>query len=526
MRIRASLRGGAAPSAARSRARARRTSHLLLLAFVAAAAAAAVPGAEAPRRHTELLATYPAADTVHGAEIREIRLRYSTAVQAPLSTITVEGPGGRLPNLSPLDTVPGSGGQEIRVTLADPLPSGAYTVEWRTAGPDSHPLAGAFTFTVERPVEATPPPTGEVAAGDPLPGDPVLTPTSGAVQGGSDPRDPAGLFVRGLFLLSIVGMLGTAVFRLSILSPMVRDPLFAPVALQAGARVRALAWAVAGAAALALPIRLGKQSAELFGDAAFAPASLGRLLGSGWGGAWILELSMAALFVAGLLLVRGGEDRTRGWWAMLVAGLGMAMVPALSGHAAGTPEPVRAFAILNDAVHVTAAGVWMGTLAVLVLAGIGATVKRAAVVPVPVGAGWSDEEGGAIDEGADDAGPHSATQTSGLLPPLARMVNGFSRIALVAVAVLLATGLVSAWLHLGSVGALFASGYGRTLMVKLALVAGAASLGFYNWRVVRPELAREPRAALIRIPATIEVALGVAVVMVTAVLISTSPPMR
>jgi putative copper export protein len=236
---------------------------------------------------------------------------------------------------------------------------------------------------------------------------------------------------------------------------------------------------------------------------------------------------MAALFVAGLLLVRGGEDRRRGWWTMLVAGLGMALVPALSGHAAGTPEPVRAFAILNDAVHVTAAGVWMGTLAVLLFAGIGAAAARTSVVPAPAGGGWSDEEGGALEEGyADEAETRAAQPAPGLLPPLARMVSGFSRVAMVAVAVLLATGLVSAWLHLGSVGALFASGYGRTLLVKLALVAGAASLGFYNWRVVRPALAREPRAALIRIPATIEVALGVAVVLVTAMLISTSPPMR
>jgi copper transport protein len=222
------------------------------------------------------------------------------------------------------------------------------------------------------------------------------------------------------------------------------------------------------------------------------------LLGTGWGGAWVLELAMVALFVTGLLLVRGGEDRARGWWTMLAAGVGMALVPPLSGHAAGTAEPVRAFAILNDATHVVAAGVWMGGLGTMLLAGIFAAV--------------------ADDEPLGDDAP------TGMLAPLARMVNGFSRLALVAVAVLIATGAVSAWLQVGSLGALFGSGYGRTLVLKLVLVGAAASLGFYNWRVVRPALVGDPRGSLIRIPASVEASLGVAIVLVTAVLIATPLP--
>src|SRR5690606_13012484 len=104
-----------------------------------------------------------------------------------------------------------------------------------------------------------------------------------------------------------------------------------------------------------------------------------------------------------------------------------------------------------------------------------------------------------------------------------RMVNLFSRGALVAAATLLATGVVSAWIQVGGPGALLTSTYGRTLLLKLAAVGAAAALGFYNWRVVRPRLA-EDGASLLRIPATVEAALGLLVVIVTAVLIATPLP--
>ena len=110
------------------------------------------------------------------------------------------------------------------------------------------------------------------------------------------------------------------------------------------------------------------------------------------------------------------------------------------------------------------------------------------------------------------------------LAPVARMVNAFSRTALVAVGALVLTGLVRAWLQVGSPAALFGSGYGRTLLVKLALVAAAGAMGLYNWRVVRPSLAGNPDGARVRRSAGFEAMLGLAVVVVTALLIATPLP--
>jgi len=466
--------------------------------------------------HTELRATYPAADTVHRTEIREVRLRFTTPVQSALSTITLVGPAGVVRGAGAPEPVPGSDMHDLRVTLPNALASGEYRVEWRTAGPDAHPINGAFSFTVERPAqsaEQTVPST--VPPGEPARMEPVSEGAGGRAAEGSG---AGGVVARSIFFLSVLGMLGTSIFRLLVVGPLARDPLLRETALTASARTRLLAWGVFGVVLVSLPLRLWTQSKGLFGDAALAPGNLGRLLFvSGWGGAWFLHLAMAALFLIGLLSLGGALDRRRGWSTMLAAGLGAALATALSGHAAATPGALRAFAVLNDTVHVAAAGAWIGGLGVLVLVGLGAAHKSGAVVPAPAGGAWSGDEG-VLDESASVQGSPS------LLHPLARMVNAFSRVALVSVALVVVTGLVNGWLHLGSLGALVQSAYGRALAVKLLLVAAAGSLGFYNWRRIRPVLATDPRSDLIRIPAAVEALLGVAVVIATAVLISIPPP--
>jgi copper transport protein len=230
---------------------------------------------------------------------------------------------------------------------------------------------------------------------------------------------------------------------------------------------------------------------------------------------------MAAVFLIGLVTLQRDDVRPRGWWMMLVAGLGTTLVPPLSGHAAATAAPVRAFAILNDAVHVTAAGAWMGMLGVLVIAGLGALAARGSLVPTPAGGGWSGA-GGVATDGFDVSG--GSRRSEAMLAPAARLVNAISRIALVAVGALAATGLVSAWLQLGSLGALVGSGYGRTLVLKLVLVVVAACVGFYNWRVLRPGLAAEGTTERIRRSATAEALVGVAILLITAALIVTPLP--
>ena len=100
------------------------------------------------------------------------------------------------------------------------------------------------------------------------------------------------------------------------------------------------------------------------------------------------------------------------------------------------------------------------------------------------------------------------------------MVAAFSRVARIAVALLLVTGAVKVWIHVESLSDLWTTAWGRSLLVKDVVVSGVLALGFYNWRFVRPALERSPRIGLVRNPATIELLLGAAAVAVTAYLVA------
>jgi copper transport protein len=118
-----------------------------------------------------------------------------------------------------------------------------------------------------------------------------------------------------------------------------------------------------------------------------------------------------------------------------VAALVLVLVPTMAGHAldAGQPTLVEATA---DVLHVMAASVWVGGLAALLL-----TLRSA--------------------HGREYA-------------------RRFSSLALIAVGVLAATGVVRALDELSAVDQLVTTGYGRALLVKTGLVVAALALAWRN----------------------------------------------
>ena len=137
------------------------------------------------------------------------------------------------------------------------------------------------------------------------------------------------------------------------------------------------------------------------------------------------------------------------------------------------------------------AGGWLGTLLVTVIAGIPVTLR-----------------------GAPGA---RGREASG-------MINAFSPVALCCAALLVVTGVVAAWLHLGSLGALWESRYGQVLLIKLAVIVVLLVVAFVNWRVLRPALGSDVATRRIRRTAVTELGLAVIVLAVTAVLVATPPP--
>ncbi len=67
-------------------------------------------------------------------------------------------------------------------------------------------------------------------------------------------------------------------------------------------------------------------------------------------------------------------------------------------------------------------------------------------------------------------------------------VASFSPVALMSAGTLVSTGLFATWLHVGSLGGLFGSTYGRVLLLKAGLVDVVAALGAHNWKRVTPRL--------------------------------------
>lgn len=244
------------------------------------------------------------------------------------------------------------------------------------------------------------------------------------------------------------------------------------------------------------------QAASLTGR---APAALeGRalaqvLLETQAGHVWLLRGGLLLLLAAWFAL-RGDTTRPADWiaargQAVGLAALALALVTASSHAAAVKPGALAAMTI--DAAHLVATGVWIGGLLPL------ASLFRAASRP-----------------GGADARPYAVLAA-----------RRFSRLALLAVLVLVASGIANAASQVGSVAGLVGTPYGRLLGAKLAVLAPLLALAVMNRRHLLPALSGEAtsvgRPAMRRLAQFMagEAALALAMLGVVAAL-GLTPPAR
>jgi copper transport protein len=157
--------------------------------------------------------------------------------------------------------------------------------------------------------------------------------------------------------------------------------------------------------------------------------------------------------------------------------LALLAAPTLSGHSLDRNQP-RVLAPVVDLAHEASAAVWLGGLLALVL-----------VLPRATGDG----------------------------PRRLAVVRRFSTLALVAVLVLGASGLVRALTELSHVSQVWSTSYGRALIVKTVLFAPLLGLGWLNRTVLVGAFARLRRSALV------ELALLAGIVIAVAVLTELRP---
>jgi putative copper export protein len=104
----------------------------------------------------------------------------------------------------------------------------------------------------------------------------------------------------------------------------------------------------------------------------------------------------------------------------------------------------------------------------------------------------------------------------------------FSRMATVLIAVVLVAGTYLSIVRLPHLNDLWTETYGQVLMIKVGLVCFALAWGAFHHFVVVPALARADAGFLTRIGRSLagESLVGVAVLLVAAVLVDSKPPPR
>ncbi len=356
--------------------------------------------------------------------------------------------------------------REMWVGLRPGLEPGYYVVVWQTLSDlDGHLLRGSFPFTILAP-------DGSEPAGPRF---------SGAGESGGEPT-PGTVTTKWAVYLAAFVLVGGALYAL-IVTPTggTRRPVYLTVGLGA------VALLIAGVAELFV------QAAQIGGL-----SNAGDALDTAWGARWWQrELAAAvagAAIVAAWALRRGGHPGlARGAETLaLASGLGCLFLLAAISHGASVDGSF--WAVAADFLHLVAAAVWAGMLVQLVL------VIR-----------WS--RGQPEGEGETPASAH---------------LGRFSAVAAAAVLVLLATGVFSAFVQVDSFGGLVDTGYGVTLLAKLALLAPLLALAAFNAVALGPAVlaavgrgAAETAGALRRLGriAAVELTVIAAVVLVAAVLV-------
>ncbi|MFF8403155.1 copper resistance CopC/CopD family protein [Streptomyces sp. NPDC015684] len=383
-----------------------RTLVLLLLAVTGALLAGAGPASA----HAALTGSDPAQGVVVKKAPSQVSLTFSETVAMTGDSVRVLDPKGR-----PVQTgTPASvSGTTYAVRLKSGLAEGTYTVAYQVVSADSHPVAGAYTFSVGAPSPTVVSGTGPAAGGG----------TVGVLYG----------FGRYVSYAGFVVLAGGAAFVLAC--------------WRRGAGVRALqrlvvgGWLALTAATLWLLLLRGAYTTSGKLADVLDLDLLGQVLQTKTGAALVsrlLLLAAAALFVAVLFGAytrrEEGEEKRDLTFGLAVGGTvvaaGLASSWAMAEHASVGLQPGIAMPV--DVVHLLAVATWLGGLTALLVA----LYRAPAETPVESAA-----------------------------------VHRFSRLAFGSVLALVVTGVYQSWRQLGSWSAFTETRYGQLLLVKIGLVA-------------------------------------------------------
>lgn len=304
---------------------------LVLAAVLLALTAGAVPA----YAHATFSAGSPADGAVVEAAPAEVTLTFDGPVSALTDAIRVLDPSGQRVDTGEI-TRPAADGTVVAVGLQPDLEPGTYLVDWRVVSADSHPLNGAYAFSVGS--------------------------ESATVAQAADTSGPA-----------VAGTLAVSRFlTFAGLVLLVGGAAFLALCWQAGWQrplVRRLLWVGWGATVLGTVVGFLVQGPYVTGfplSRALSGPLLADVATTPYGRVLLARLALL-LGVAGVVVVaqRRGPGR-----AMLVPavvlGAGILLTQSLAGHA-GTGD-LRLLTTLADWLHLVAMSTWIGGLVLLTVA--------------------------------------------------------------------------------------------------------------------------------------------------------------
>jgi len=493
----------------------KRTVHLFATFICALGGLALLPVSVSA--HVALVAATPVPGSTIGQPPKAIRIRFDQVPDPKFNGITLLDTSGT-PVAGGAAEAEAGDPSVVAVTLTGKLVPGLYTVAWQALASDGHLTKGNYSFTLAGGLGPAPPP-------DPQP---IGAPTTGgattasALSGSGNPSVLA-IVVRWWRYLALGVLIGAFGLVVLVLRPVTttRDDQDAAW----GRATRMLRpWIFGGLVAFILAhiATLVVQAATVADIAVFRVRSdtIRRLaFDTTYGAVWRVVAIIALALLLGMLatllpfgkpqspvlgVIATARPNTQAahvpdalvvadwpWRAGLGGALALAAALTFSSHAIESQhQPV--LAILADAAHLAAMGLWFGGLLVLL-----ATLRR-----------WLRP----LD---------SAARTAAL----AATVGRFSNLALASVLCLIATGLYAMTLHTTRATILNTS-YGQTLLIKHALILPLLATAALNLLVIKPRLGDvEQERARRWLPRllSIEAALGLGVLLVTATLTQLPP---
>jgi copper transport protein len=268
--------------------------------------------------------------------------------------------------------------------------------------------------------------------------------------------DSSGLLLRWMALSAIMLAIGAVAVSGRVLSSL-GEMGIAP--RRRSLVVGVLAIGVAVVSGAVSPFLLTQRGGSSLGE--WFDTTVATLTGSEWGHLWLAR-EIALVIAAGTLYWAARSNRVGG--RMRIAAVALAAVAGLeswAGHASTLPSG-SVLAVIASASHLVAAGVWAGGLAILTICLIPMMRRHPDTRGRILGSAW----------------------------------RAFGPMAAIATAVLVATGLYEAGLHIPDLSFVTATVYGGTAAAKLVLVSVALALAGINTLLVNPRLAARVGHAL------------------------------